>query len=262
MNLNIYNCFCLDANSAGNPAAVVFDFNGDDKDKQGIATHLNLPVTVFITNTATPSLRFFYPEKEMPLCLHGALAAGYFLMEKNNQTHCTVQTANAQLQLTKQNNRVQITVSEQQIKSCDIDKTEIQQMLKIHNGTDILSYTVKSVGSPKLLVQMASSKILNNLHPDFDLIKQWSKDRDINGLYVYAKQDNHFIARGFNPKGGHNEDAATGVAAAALTLALQQSITVFQGETLHQPCKLEVVYQDSEHILVGGIIHPTTASTS
>lgn len=243
----------------GNPAAVIIDFNGNDNEKQQLAEKLNLPVIVFVENNHIPKLRFFYPEREMPLCLHGILAAGYYLMQASNQLTCTVSVQNRTLQLFKQDNIVQVAVSAsaKEIEPPTFDNSLIQQMLNLKNQDDIdlyLPQTIKSVGSPKLLIPLISPTILHSLKPNFDLIKRWSIENQVNGLYVYAKQDNHFIARGFNPKGGHNEDAATGVAAAALALAFERSITVYQGRVLHKVCKLEVVYHNPQHILVGGLI--------
>lgn len=243
----------------GNPAAVIIDFNGNDNEKQQLATKLNLPVTVFVENNNLPKLRFFYPEREMPLCLHGILAAGYYLMQESNQTTCTVSVQNRTLQLFKKDNIVQVAVSAKEIEPPTFDNSLIQQMLNLKNKADIDLYLpciIKSVGSPKLLIPLISPKILHSLKPNFDLIKRWSIENQVNGLYVYAKQDNHFIARGFNPKGGHNEDAATGVAAAALSLAFERSITVHQRHALQKSCKLEVVYHNSQHLLIGGLVLP------
>lgn len=99
-------------------------------------------------------------------------------------------------------------------------------------------------------------KQLLELKPNYELIKKWSIENKVNGLYVYTPEthlnSSNFHARGFNPKTGHNEDAATGVAATALSLALKRNITVEQGYSINRPCCIVVTYIDANNILVGG----------
>jgi len=47
---------------------------------QSMATHLNLPETVFIIPDKNQYLlRFFATKGELPLCCHGTLGAAYYL---------------------------------------------------------------------------------------------------------------------------------------------------------------------------------------
>ncbi len=131
-------------------------------------------------------------------------------------------------------------------------------MLKItENDIDnSLPFKITSVGSPKLLIPIKSLETLTQIIPDTETIKTWSIANQVNGFYVYsAKTINstaNFHARGFNPKGGHVEDAATGVAAATLALAVQKDIIIEQGYTLHKPSELVAHYHNDSRILVGG----------
>ena len=262
MNIDLFDCFCDPISNTGNRAAVVTRFEADSVDKQTLAAQLNCPVTVFISdlNSDIPQVEFFYPTTEMPLCLHGSIAAGKFVLNLRGDNHCQLVTSKSYLlDLTQKDELLQVKVSCQFSPVIATDYAVVCSMLDLPNQhllNDMnFSITVASVGSPKLLIPIQSEKDLLNLSPNFELIKEWSLDNNVNGLYVFAPADDHnydFVARGINPKTGHNEDAATGVAAAALALNLKKSIRVKQGENLGRPCCIAVTYVDDGTILVGG----------
>ncbi len=96
-----------------------------------------------------------------------------------------------------------------------IDFDVINKLLKLRNefcSRYKSSPCVASIGSPKLLIPIKQLDILATLNPKFDFIKKWSIENGINGLYVYSadvnNKNHNYVARGFNPKGGKNEDAA------------------------------------------------------
>ena len=67
----------------------------------------------------------------------------------------------------------------------------LKQLLNLADTSEISTdfpMTVASVGSPKLFVPLRSEEALEKLHPNFDIIKQWSLDNRINGLYVYTPE--------------------------------------------------------------------------
>jgi predicted PhzF superfamily epimerase YddE/YHI9 len=111
---------------------------------------------------------------------------------------------------------------------------------------------IASVGSPKLLLEVADSKALHALRPDLAAINRWGKEHGVSGCYAYARRaDGSFEGRNFNHLDPALEDSATGVAAGALTVHLGRAITLYQGENLGQPCVLRTELQD-EQILIGG----------
>lgn len=256
------NCFCSDAVDSGNPAAVITNFIGNDSERQYIAKRLAKPVTVFLTSTdELPNIKFFYPDTQMPLCLHGTLAAGKLLFGDKNQQQITCLTDEGKsLCISKSEDEcLQVKVSVQKFDNFNVDTNIVGKMLHLNDCHDIsrdLPFFVSSVGSPKLLVPLKSLKLLSNLKPNFALIKQWSLENKVNGLYVYSNEttwdNSNYHARGFNPKTGHNEDAATGVAAGALGLALKKNIKVQQGLTMSNPCLISVTYKNPSEIFVGG----------
>lgn len=135
-------------------------------------------------------------------------------------------------------------------------------LLNIDSGdiSKTLPFVVASVGSPKLLIPVSSADILANLSPNYLEIEKWSIANKVNGIYVYSVYDERaysFVARGFNPLTGHNEDAATGVAAAALSYQLKKSITVKQGHMLGLACKISVRYANQYSLWVSGKVKNT-----
>jgi trans-2,3-dihydro-3-hydroxyanthranilate isomerase len=261
MEINIINCFCTKEEGTGNPAAIVSHFTENRQEKQILAKKLGMPVTVFISETKKNyHLEFFYPNAEMPLCLHGTLGAGHILLNDTKLTNlfCTTKSG-SKLHIRKNEDIIQVLVSAHRIPEININKPEISKMLNLKNINEISSefpLTISSVGSPKLLIPLSTFESLAALAPNFDLINKWSIANEINGVYVYTKDSRsgafNFYARGFNPKTGHNEDAATGVAAAALALSLKQNLIVGQGAFIQRPSEINVVYEDAENIWVGG----------
>lgn len=210
--MKILNCFCTDLPNSGNPAGVIFDFSGDKTEKRKLAQQRQLPVIVFVdqVDSDIPILQFLYPSVETNLCLHGALAAVFLLMNQRRADHITVSNAvGTLLQAIKLDNQVvQIKVSAEPATTYNPDQKVIKQLLNLTDFNEIstdLPMTVASVGSPKLFIPLRSTEALATLHPNFDLIKQWSLDNKINGLYVYASESTHPLllqARAFNPKTG------------------------------------------------------------
>lgn len=325
----------------GNPAAVVENFVGDKIHKQQLAKDLNFPVTVFVspidvavdvavaTNLTKLScahtyanssvypnvyshahrrrvlLEFFYPHAEMPLCLHGALAAAKVLCDAASVSRFAtssdfadsvdsfeyVTSLGQQLNIVRRGHNIfYVEVSAQPLAALTmykIDENLLCRMLRLTafalekdetsgetsreiseeiNGENNMSMSaiidknlpcvVASVGSPKLLIPVRSLQLLAKLQPDYAAIAEWGSAQQINGLYVYTAETfcktATFHARGFNPRTGHNEDAATGVAAAALALAVQQSIVVEQGNFIGKPCIIDATLISKERVLVGG----------
>lgn len=259
----LVNCFCTETKDSGNPAAIVTNFSGKNADCLTLAKKLGTPVTVFISDLAAnePVLKFFYPDTQMPLCLHGALAAAKILFfKKDTQKLICFTEEGKELSINESDQGyLQIKVCSQDCEKNEIKKQLICEMLNLSNSNSIvddLPFCVSSVGSPKLIVPLNSLRLLSELQPNYELIKKWSIENKVNGIYVYTNEtyldSSDFHARGFNPKTGHNEDAATGVAAAALSLALQKNIKVEQGYFIKRPCSIIVSYINPNKILVGG----------
>lgn len=111
---------------------------------------------------------------------------------------------------------------------------------------------IASVGSPKLLLEVADSATLHAITPDLPRIADWSRRHGISGCYAWCRrEDGAFEGRNFNHLDPVAEDAATGVAASALTVHLQTGLTLFQGSDVGTPCKLRTEHL-GESTLIGG----------
>ncbi len=266
MKVTYVSCFCTNEIPSGNPAIVVEEFTGDDSDKQKLATKLNFPVTVFVMNQDNYFLlRFFYPSREMPLCIHGTLSAAYVLMKQRglNQIHVLTKS-NQKILINKLDDVIQLEVDKGEVCSVPFSMEDLNKMLNIEWQNVLnknLPLRISSIGSPKLLVPIMHYETLAKIKPNFAFIRQWSINNNINGLYVYT-DDTHddkvdFTARGFNPKGGDNEDAATGVAVGALYAALKYSdnkeIRVKQGQFINQPSYI-LASSKQDKLFIGGKI--------
>lgn len=258
----IVKCFCSEDDKSGNPAGVYINLVLDDETKQQIARNLNLPVTVFVSDNESdiPQIEYFYPNKKMPLCLHGTLAAAYVFFTGRQQKNMMFSTPNGKiLKLNKDvDGNFEVGVCAESVNQPSILSLTVgADLLNIDIGdiSKTLPFVVASVGSPKLLIPVSSADILANLSPNHLEIEKWSIANKVNGIYVYSGYDERadsFVARGFNPLTGHNEDAATGVAAAALSYQLKKSITVKQGHMLGLACKINVRYANQNSLWVSG----------
>ncbi|RZA33047.1 MAG: PhzF family phenazine biosynthesis protein [Lysobacteraceae bacterium] len=119
-----------------------------------------------------------------------------------------------------------------------------------------------SVGSPKLLVEVAGAAALHGLRPDLEAISAWGKTAGINGIYAWCRlEDGRVEGRNFNHLDPSLEDSATGVAAGALTALLGHGITLRQGHATKQSCLIRTrVERDA--ILVGGRAEPAAVVES
>lgn len=185
MEIELVNCFCTKNKTSGNPAAIVRDFVLGDHEKQKIAKDLGMPVTIFLSKTANENhIEFFYPDTEMPLCLHGTIGAAYILFEDNTKLKSLifVTKAGRKLFIRKEKDVIQVLVHSQTVPEILPQKIEIIKMLnliQVEQIDDAFPLVIASVGSPKLLVPLKSFELLATLKPDLDLIVKWSKAANI-----------------------------------------------------------------------------------
>jgi predicted PhzF superfamily epimerase YddE/YHI9 len=111
---------------------------------------------------------------------------------------------------------------------------------------------LSSVGSPKLLIEVASRSVLHALQPPLDQIVEWGKQNGVNGCYVYCRTgEDEYEGRNFNHLDPSKEDIATGVAAGALAAWLGRDLVMLQGAPLGNPCRI-VTQVLGRSIHVGG----------
>jgi PhzF family phenazine biosynthesis protein len=257
MKVRTVNVFSIN-NQGGNPCAIVDNAAHLSVDEmQAMATDFNLPETVFIIPDKNQYLlRFFATKGELPLCCHGALGAGYYLFKSDYGKSFTIKSyqTKTNLDIACNDNLVSMSiVNNGKVIDDNLNLDIISKLLSI-DKTSInvhLPCAVASIGSPKLLVPVIDRNFLFNMVPNLDLISQWCKKHSVNGIYVYSNDTEQphsdYVGRNFNPLFSHQEDIATGVAAAALVFMLnlknekkKNHFTIEQGANLDRPSKIYI----------------------
>jgi trans-2,3-dihydro-3-hydroxyanthranilate isomerase len=252
----------------GNEATVVRCPGGlpDPAVMRQVAQARATPVSAFIGGTAEPfDVRFFTPSSELSFCGHGSLAAGSVLARemgaqqvrlRAGQTEATVHCDTPGMATFAMKGPAEVLT--------DFDRRPVLDALGLsEEGLDPHSpFVIASVGSPKWLVPVRDPERLRALKPRFAELADWSTRRGVNGAYVYTchglPPGVHVQARAFNPKSGAAEDAATGVAVAALAWVLRDVwknspwFVVEQGLELRDLNRLRARISDDLQIHVGG----------
>lgn len=194
-------------------------------------------------------LDYYHPHSRSVLCVHATLAAAYLLLDASGPAaSCSVTTALGRqtLTLTRAGDTCFVALAPVPVPQVAADARALL-------GADALSAPlVASVGSPKLLVQVADAAVLHGLAPDLAALAAWSRAHGVNGCYAWCERaDGSIEGRNFNHLVPALEDSATGVAAAALTAVLGRDLRVHQGANVGRNCLMRTRV-DGAAILVGG----------
>jgi PhzF family phenazine biosynthesis protein len=254
--MNIQELLCFGTvPGGGNAALVVQDDHSSADQRQQFARERNQPACVFVD--AAPDgaivLDYFYPHARSPLCLHATLAAARMLLAPQRPL-LTVRTAmrGQQLTLTLVDDKVFIRLAPQTPPEVALPPDLPGRLLAAPGVTLASAPTVASVGSPKLLLEVADAAALHALTPDLAAIAAWGAQHGVSGCYAWCRRpDGAHEGRNFNHLDPAQEDSATGVAAGALTVHLGAGLTLYQGGNTGQPCRI-VTRRDGENILIGG----------
>jgi PhzF family phenazine biosynthesis protein len=268
MNIKIVNVFSSN-NQGGNPCAIVdnaIKLSGEEM--QSIATRINLPETIYIIpNKNQHLLRFFATKGELPLCCHGILGAAFYLFKLKGAKYINIESYidNIKVNVEYCDGLISMSIANNgKILETNIDVSIIIAMLAINKGSisKDLPYAIASIGSPKLLVPIINRNTLFNIVPNLDLMTTWCKNHAINGIYAYSNDTINssasYVGRSFNPLFSHQEDVATGAAAAALgqmlcanSGRLEGAYTIEQGANLGRPSKIFISITPKNIIIKG-----------
>jgi PhzF family phenazine biosynthesis protein len=196
----------------GNPAGVcILNKKLSDKQMQSIAKELGLSETAFICkidNQDKYSIRYFSPVMEIPLCGHATLASSKVLFEINPKIDA-IHFKNIQhldLMIKKYGEKI-----EMEFPIYDTTPQNAPDKLLNALGIETIVNSVYNKETNILLLEIKSSKLLADLSPDFEKLKQ--SHNSINGVLITAisqKDDYDFESRYFWPWSGTNEDPVTG----------------------------------------------------
>jgi PhzF family phenazine biosynthesis protein len=261
MDIQRFKCFGTDP-SSGNEALVIFDdatTKWSTAERQRFASEQKANACVFINQSEDGmgpyTLDFYYPHIRSPLCLHASLAAAHYLQTRDTRRYrgSALTVVNRQLlRFSRSGNELNISVLPSTVQTPVPNVTVIAGWLGCAPSSIKTPPSIASVGSPKLLVEMPSRQALYALRPNLNRICEWGKAAGVSGLYAYAHQDlNRYEGRNFNHLDEALEDAATGVAAGALSAHLGMNITLYQGAMLGNSCEINAHFRDGS-IIVGG----------
>ena len=257
MRIQRFTCFGSAA-GGGNPALVIE--GGPDEVEARLALARERALTCVFLDApdaagAVARLDFVYPHMRSPLCLHATLAAAQVLFARHDAgAELVVTTAmhGQRLVLSRAGPEVFVRLARQEVPQLEVDG-ELAARLLAAPGLRLASAPrIASVGSPKLLLEVADPDTLYRLQPDLPALAAWSREHGVNGCYAWCRiDDGEYEGRNFNHLDPLLEDSATGVAAGALTVLLGTALTLRQGRATGRDCLIHTALE-GDAVLVGG----------
>jgi PhzF family phenazine biosynthesis protein len=254
--------------NGGNPAPIVLDASGmSDADMQHVAQAYGHE-SGFVLPSPLGSdcdfeFRFWVPNHEMSMCGHATVGAVWLLDQvgRLQRDQITILTKSGRVEArigdrTPQGATVEISQpigAVEPLPELDRNKAELLAVLGITED-ELAPLPIQNACTSrvKTLVPLNSVAILNELRPDFTRVERLCEQIGSTGLYPYARLDKErqiFAARQFPKSSGYPEDAATGIAAAALSIGLlangmvqasDRVITIWQGRAMKRPSRISV----------------------
>jgi len=257
----------------GNPAGVVLNADGlSEAEMQQIARELNNSETAFLfspdNNECDGVIRYFTPQKEVPICGHATIAAMYAKALAGNLDTCVLKIKTnvgiLPFEIVKTDNDYQVIMTQGKFElSKEMDSESSQIMLAAlglekQDLDERCPIQIASTGHSKVMIGIKSRKKLNGLEPDFNALSQLSKQINCNGYFVFTLDSDlpEILSYGrmFAPAIGINEDPVTGNANGPLGGYLVQNNIVdyfgdvfdfngIQGEKINRPGTINVKVQ-------------------
>ncbi|EJE53761.1 phenazine biosynthesis protein PhzF family [Acidovorax sp. CF316] len=251
----------------GNPVPLVADARGMDAAQMQEVARAHGHESAFVLPADVPGadwrLRFFVPHHEMEMCGHATVGTLWALRRWGLWTTPTarVQTMSGLVDVEWDAAGQRVWISQPAVREEVLDASAaalVARTLRLHDATPRPT-TNAATSRVKTLVPLPEVAALQALAPDFAAMESTCDAIASTGLYPYALQaggpvaEPTVFARQFPRKSGYPEDAATGIAAAALWghLAAAGTIpvgspaqpvvcTVRQGDAMGSPSAIAV----------------------
>ena len=273
IHIKLIKVFTRDRDN-GNPAGVVLDADSlSEKDMLKISSDLGFSESAFVMKSekADYKVRFFSPAQEVDICGHATIAVFHSLIEKGiidfisrDKKTLTMETKSGVFPITcHKDGIIEMVQDKAQYNDVAVDKSDIAKLLNIKE-TDIGDFPLQivSVGTPKLIIPLASIDALFRIKPNLEGIQKCCEKTGAKGFYPFSfetiDKDSDFHARQFNPLFGIDEDPVTGVAAGALgayivynKISEKRKFIVEQGYILKKMGRVYVDVSDDE-VRIGG----------
>ncbi len=253
--IDVVNVF-THAGAGGNPCPIVSDASGmSAEDMRAIAARYGHE-SGFVLPAASPdsdlTLRFFVPRHEMEMCGHATIGALWTLAQAGSLEAASVRISTKSGPVTGFIDRsrpdapaVEITQPAGRVAELTVEQeADVLATLGLTRA-DLLDLPLQNAATSRIktLIPLKSVERLNALSSDVAATEACCERIGSTGLYPFAVADGAraFEARQFPKSSGYPEDAATGIAAAALTFGLLRSrlidandapVTVWQGRAM------------------------------
>ncbi len=249
----------------GNPVPLVADARGMDAAQMQEVARTHGHESAFVLPAEVPGadwrLRFFVPHHEMEMCGHATVGTLWALRRWGVWTTPTacVQTLSGLVDVEWDAARQRVWISQPAVREEMLSPADASLVARTLGLADTAPMTNAATSRVKTLVPLPDAAALNALSPDFAAMEATCAAIGSTGLYPYALQhgapgaEPTVFARQFPRRSGYPEDAATGIAAAALWghLAAAGSIatgtehasvvcTVRQGDAMGSPSAIAV----------------------
>jgi len=243
--------------SGGNPCPIVVDGQGLAPDGMQAIARQHGHESGFVLPPANQdydlSLRFWVPNHEMEMCGHATIGAVWLLASNGALSGDTVRIETRSGPVTGfvrhgAGNQPSVEITQPAGRVTGLTASQAQDVLAVLglSHDDLLDLPIQNAitSRVKTLVPIKDADRLNALKSDMQAVEALCNRIGSTGLYPYAVQDRQaqiFEARQFPRSSGYPEDAATGIAAAALSFGLlanglvekdDKPIRVFQGRAM------------------------------
>nr|WP_314072473.1 PhzF family phenazine biosynthesis isomerase [uncultured Roseococcus sp.] len=237
----------------GNPCPVVLDARGMEAEAMRALAAEHGHESGFVLPPENPAaadfrFRFFVPGHEMEMCGHATLGAAWLLRQRGlaPKPELRIETLSGPVRaLFAADGGVEITQPPGRVEEV-VEAAAVLAVLgltagDLRPGSRVLNAATSRV---KTLVPVADLARLHALVPDPVRIRAVCDAIGSTGLYPWAQgADGVVHARQFPRASGYPEDAATGIAAAALFYGVgapAEGLVVRQGEAMGSPSEIHV----------------------
>jgi PhzF family phenazine biosynthesis protein len=240
----------IHAPHGGNPVPLVADASGmSDAQMQDVARRYGHE-SAFVLPADDPRadwrFRFFVPQHEMEMCGHATVGTLWALRRWGRWTRpgAVVQTLSGLVDAQWDAPRERVWISQPRVTwvgLTDANRQRVAHALGLDASMPLPAMVNASTSRAKTLVELGSIEQLQALSPDLAAMEGVCEAIGSTGLYPYASDASEaasgpatLFARQFPKSSGYPEDAATGIAAAALWGYLEDTSRIAVG-TPHAP---------------------------
>lgn len=275
------------ASNGGNPAPTVACADGmSATDMQAVAQAYGHECGFVCSPPAGTdydfAFRFWVPNHEMEMCGHATVGAVWLLDRLGllPKDQLSIWTLSGRVEARVLRNgadavQVEITQPPGQVETLSAPDVEadILSVLGI-SSNELAPLPIQNAATSrvKTLIPLKSVAVLDGLKPDFRRVEQLCERIGSTGLYPYAPSDldaRQFNARQFPKSSGYPEDAATGIAAAALAFGLlenglvsadERPVRIRQGWAMGRPSEISLRFRRDaggqvQGCWLGGAVH-------